>query len=239
MPRRCSRIERPHMQTETLPAVYAPEFLKPCQGSRLAGYFVAPVTHHRDSDILTESNWDAQWTILEPLHADVPADPDEDGSPVICRERNPFTGWGEFVAIHRDNAAALRAADEIARRLERYPVLDEDDNSSREWEDYAEGWRQYGQGDFFALVAKEFELRDEVRDWLRIDCPEDVAREFFESLIPSGEFYTPEGSGVSIRGDSAIRNLTRQDGCRDTLAQFIRKARKAARSARATATPAA
>ena len=217
------------MKTETLPA-YAPEYLKPCQGSRLRDYFAAPVTHHRDSDLLTESNWAAQWAILEPLRADVPTDPDEDGSPVVCRERNPFTGWGEFVAIHRDNVAALRAADEIARRLESYPILDEEDFSRREWEDYEKGWADYGQRDFFALVAKEFDIQDVTKDWLRIDCPEDIAREFFESCIPSGAYFTPEGSGVSIRGDSAIRHLTRQDGCRDTLAQFIRTARKAARA---------
>ena len=125
--------------------------------------------------------------------------------------------------------AALKAADEIARRLESYPLLDEEDNSRREWADYAQGWRQYGQSEFFALVAKEFELRDETRWWLQDDCPEEIAREFFESCVPSGEYFTPEGSGVSIRGDSAIRNLTRQDGCRDTLAQFIRRARKATR----------
>lgn len=218
------------MKTETPPAVYAPEYLKPCQGSTLRDYFVAPVTHHRDSDLATESNWTAQWSILKPLHADVPADPDEDGSPVVCGERNPFTGWGEFVAIHRDNVAALRAADEIARRLESYPILDEEDNSRRELEDYAEGWRQYGQRDFFALVANEFELRDETKWFLQDDCDPDLAQEFFEACIPSGEYYTPEGSGVSIRGDSAIRHLTRQDGCRSTLAQFIRQARKVSRS---------
>ena len=196
--------------------------------SRLRDYFVAPVTHHRDSDLMTESNWSAQWEILSPLVAEVPGTDGEE-SPVIWTEANPFTRWGEFVAIHRDNLAALKAADEIARRLESYPLLNEEDNSRREWEDYADGWRQYGQSDFFALVAKEFELRDETRWWLQDDCPEDIAREFFESCIPSGEFYTPEGSGVSIRGDSAIRHLTRQDGCRDTLAQFIRRARKATR----------
>ena len=79
------------MQTDAPPA-YVPEYLKPAKDSRLRDYFVAPVTHHRDSDLLTESNWSAQWEILSPLHADVPADPDEDGSPVICRENNPFTG---------------------------------------------------------------------------------------------------------------------------------------------------
>ena len=215
---------------------YTPQHLRRPQESRFREYFVAPVTHHRDSDLLTESNWGAQLAILEPLHADVPTDPDEDGSPVVVREMNPFTGWGEWLAIHQDNSAALEAADKLAERLESYPILDEEDNSLREWEDYAEGWRQYGQDDFFALVANEFKLRDETRWWLQGDCPEDKAREFFEACIPSGEYYTPEGSGVSIRGDSAVRNLTRQDGCRDTLANFIREARRAAR---ATATPAA
>lgn len=216
------------MQTDT-PPTFVPEYLKRATGSRLREYFVAPVTHHRDSDLLTESNWSAQWGILSPLHTEVPGDPDDEGSPCIVRDGNPLVGWAEWVAIHQDNLPALKAADEIAGRLESYPVLDEDDFSCREWDDYAEGWRHYGQSDFFALVAKEFGLCIASRDWLRDECPEDIAREFFETCIPSGEFYTPEGSGVSIRGDSAVRHLVNADNCRDTLAQFIRKARKAAR----------
>lgn len=207
---------------------YTPQNLKRATGSRLREYFVAPVTHHRDSDLLTESNWDAQLATLKPLHADVPSDPDEDGSPVVIRDGNPFYGWAEWLAIHESNAPALEAADKLAERLERYPVLDEEDNSRREWDDYAEGWRQYGQSDFFALVAEKFFLCSAAKDWLRNECPEDVAREFFETCVPSGEFYTPEGSGVSIRGDSAVRYLVNADDCRATLAQFIRKARKAA-----------
>lgn len=48
----------------------------------------------------------------------------------------------------------------------------------------------------------------------------EATREFFESLIPSGEYFTPDSDGVSIRTDSAIRNLDR-----DTLAKFLRSQR--------------
>lgn len=224
------------MQTETTidqaPA-FVPENLKRWRlpdsytGAHWDGYYVAPIGRHRDSDLLTESNWDCQWSELSKLRADVPGE--DETSPRMVRESHWAVGWVEWVAIHESNEAALRTADEIAAGLESYTVLDEKDLSRREWEDYAEGWRQYGQSDFFAMVAKEFELCDAAKDWLRNDCPEEIAREFFESCVPSGEYFTPEGSGVSIRGDSAIRNLTRQDVCRDTLAQFIRRARKATR----------
>jgi len=227
-------------ETTTDSPAFVPENLKRWRlpdsyiGATWGGYYVAPVAHHRDSDLLTESNWSTQWSELSKFRADVPGE--DETSPRMVRESHWAVGWVEWVAIHESNEAALRAADETAAALESYTVLDEKDLSRRELEDYAEGWRLYGQRDFFALVAKEFGLRSETKDWLRIDCPADAAREFFESCIPSGEYFTPEGSGVSIRGDSAIRHLTRQDGCRDTLAQFIRTARKASRE---TATPAA
>jgi len=209
---------------------YTPQNLKRATGSRLREYFVAPVTHHRDSDLLTESNWDAQLATLKPLHADVPSDPDEDGSPVVIRDRNPLVGWAEWLAIHQDNSEALEAADKLAERLESYPILDEEDNSRREWEDYERSWADYGQRDFFAMVAKEFKLQDVTRDWLRGDCGPDIAREFFESCVPSGEYYIPDGSGVSINCRSAIQHLIWKDNRRELLAQFIRKARKASRT---------
>lgn len=112
-------------------------------GATWEGYYVAPVSRHRDSDCLTESNWAMQWAILEPLGAFNPGDDDgEEGkSPCVVSENHWACGWVEWVAIHESNADALRAADKLADDLERYPVLNEEDFSSRETKEAEEVWR--------------------------------------------------------------------------------------------------
>lgn len=186
-------------------------------GARWDGYYIAPVGRNRDSDILTESNWQSQWEALEPLRADV--DCDDIQSPKIVLESHWAVGWVEWVAIHESNAEALRAADEMAASLSDYPVLDDEAHSRMEWEAYGEAWTHYGCRDFIRELSRKFNLSDESVDLLQ-SSDEDKVREWFESLIPSGEYFTPHSDGVSIRDDSAARNCTR-----DILASFLRSLR--------------
>lgn len=137
-------------------------------GAQWEGYFVAPVSRNRDSDILTESNFDQQWESLRAHLADVPNA--DECSPQIVRERHFLCGWVEWVAIHESNESALRVADNLAARLERYPVLNEEDWSAREEEEaqrvwakcfntreriayLRENWRQFEFGSFAELLA--------------------------------------------------------------------------------------
>ena len=117
----------------TLPESYA--------GAHWEGYYAAPVGQSRDSNALERSNWRQQWQSLKPLVADC-VDADGDGvSLCIVRESHWAVGWIEWVAIHESNEAALRAADELAGRLEIYPILSEDDFSNEEQEEAATVWR--------------------------------------------------------------------------------------------------
>lgn len=116
----------------TLPRYYA--------GATWEGYFVAPVSRNRDSDILTESNFDQQWEALSAHSADVPGV--DESSPQIVREGHWLCGWVEWVAIHESNESALRAADKIAERIDRYPILNEDDFSRREDESAQKVWAE-------------------------------------------------------------------------------------------------
>jgi len=100
--------------------------------------------------------------------------------------------------------------------MESRPVLNEEDWSNREWEDYEKGWKDYGFKDFIREIRDAFELRDSTFDAME-DWDQEETQEFFQSLIPCGEYFLPHGGGVSIRTDSAIRNLDR-----DTLAKFLR-----------------
>lgn len=113
-------------------------------GAQWEGYYAAPVGQSRDSGALERSNWRVQWETLEPLEANCPDDdfPDGEGiSPLVVRESHWAVGWVEWVAIHETNEVALRAADEIAGRLENYPILSEDDFSAEEQEEAETVWR--------------------------------------------------------------------------------------------------
>jgi hypothetical protein len=128
-------------------------------------------------------------------------------------------GWVEWVAIHESNAEALRVADELAASLESYPVLDEESQSRMEWEEYADSWGSYGCREFIRELSRKFNL-SEATCYVLEDAGEDEVREFFESLIPSGCFFVPESSGVSIEYAHAVDNCAR-----DTLAGFLRSIR--------------
>lgn len=209
--------------TLTLPDVYVPENLSRWElpdsyaGAHWDGYYRAPVERNRASDLLTQSNWDQQWDALKAFRADVP-DADE-ASPVSVCENHWLVGWVEWVAIHESNGPALREADRLAARMESYPVLNEEDWSNREWEDYEKGWKDYGFKDFIREIRDAFELRDSTFDAME-DWDQEETQEFFQSLIPCGEYFLPNGGGVSISTDCAVQGIDR-----DTLAKFLRSQR--------------
>lgn len=198
-------------------------------GASWPGYLIAPVGRNRDSSILQNSNWDAQWATLTPLVADVPGE--DCASPCIVSENHWAVGWVEWVAIHESNGPAIEAAEKLASTLDDYPILDDDDNSRREWDAYWEGWDKWGGFmDFIRLLKDAFDLRDSTV-WVMEDFDRDATLSFFESLIPSGAFYIPEGDGVSIQGRYAVQNLTRKGDCREILAKFLREQRNAQKTA--------
>lgn len=120
------------------------------------GWFVF-LSKHRDSDCLTRANFDAGWAAIMHLE-EVPipddcADPAQVGFPHrneqrttesvrIVQESNPLVGWHEWIAIHSSNTAALRIADEIAGRLEGYPVVNEELWTEYETEEADDVWRR-------------------------------------------------------------------------------------------------
>lgn len=197
-------------------------------GAEWSGYFVAPVTRNRDSSVLVNCNWDSQWEILNPLRADcVDADGEELYSPVVVSENHWACGWVEWVAIHESNAAALRAADALAERLESYPVLNEDALSAAEWAAYEEAWKLWGADEFRQHLAAAFELSEATRDALQ-SVDDDALRELYEQGRSSGEFYCQEGDGVRL---FTKQSADSPELSRDVLARFLRQHRRHAVSA--------
>ncbi len=111
--------------SSTLPSDY--------MGDTFYDYCVGPV-RHRDSDDLTESNFH---TALKELGDD---DGDETETVFIVRAGHWAVGWIEWIAVHKDDKAAVAKLTEIEASLEQYPVLDEDDWSERESKSANETW---------------------------------------------------------------------------------------------------
>ena len=90
-------------------------------GAEWPEYYVA-YGHHRDSDVLTESNF---YSMLRMLGG-------ESGTVRVIRESHWAVGWVEWIGIHQSDEKSLRAADQALADLEDYPILDESDFSERE-----------------------------------------------------------------------------------------------------------
>lgn len=164
---------------------------------------------NRDSDHLQESNFDAFLSALG----------GEGENVAIVRIGHWACGWCEYIGV-REGTPEAEIAEQLREKLEDYPILNEEDFSNREWADYAEGWADYGAEDFARGLKSEIGLSDFAADYLA-DHPAEL-QEYFEACIPSGEYYTPEGSGVSVNIRSALHGAYR-----DPVAKLIRRIRSA------------
>lgn len=94
-----------------------------------ADYYVA-IGQHRNSDSVTRSNFR---TMLRNLGG-------ESETVLILRDSHFAVGWVEALYIHESDTARCEQADDMLRRLEDYPILDESDHSGLEWNETAEYW---------------------------------------------------------------------------------------------------
>lgn len=92
---------------------------------------------NRDSDLLTESNFECA---LHELGG-------ESDTVKVIRERHWAVGWIEWIAIHESDNKALERAREMIDSLNDYPVLNEDDFTQREWDAAQEYWESLDLSD--------------------------------------------------------------------------------------------
>lgn len=161
-------------------------------------WLVLPCTVARDSEIWEESNWAAQLEILG----------GESETLEIHRFGHWAGGWFEIALIHPSRQAEGEALEE---RLENYAFLNEDDVSRREWDAYQQAWESFGAREFWRIITEAIPRLN------RFDPSPETLREFFESCIPSGQYYD----------DGCPRTRAAWDACtRDQLARFIRNLRQ-------------
>ena len=129
-------------------------------GSEWPEYYVF-LSQNRDSDTLTRSNFQCALTAIG---GETGEDDDGISAVTVVRESHWACGWIEWIAIHESNSEALRIADEIAAKLEDYPVVNEDHWSELEDQEAQEVWRNcYNEReriDYMRRYSSQFEFQD-------------------------------------------------------------------------------
>jgi hypothetical protein len=140
--------EPKHLKLWTMPSNYF--------GAAWPAYYSSGFGQSRDSDCLEASNFA---TALAALGGE-----DSDETVVVVSENHWAVGWVEWIAIHQDNEAALKIADELRERYENYPVLDENDFSEREQDEAQQIWNNcYNDQERLEYIRKyrqQFEFAD-------------------------------------------------------------------------------
>jgi hypothetical protein len=165
---------------------YEPECLEPWErpdsymGETYEDYFVV-YSKSRDSDLLTQSNFDA---ILKE-HGD------KEGVEVN-RASHWAVGWVEFIMVRKDAPRdVIEALDNDICYLEDYPVLDENDFSSREFEETIEN----------------------IKSQAKVSLTDEEAGEVFRRL-PDDDTQPVDGGGAWPKEESvakAVWELTQED----------------------------
>lgn len=189
-------------------------------GADWFGYYTV-AGRNRESDILSNSNWECWVEFMTKLLGPegIPIGVDESGDDVyhwvICRESHWACGWIELIRVHESvGHEILTKIDEQLRRLDGYPVFNDDHFSAAEMREYERCWRERGADrDFRREVRKAFEEECEITEELTAlldrldDVPVDTLIELHERLIPSGEFHHDGWPCIDI----SVANMTWDD----------------------------
>lgn len=164
-------------------------------------WVVLPTTITRDSDVLSESNFETAKKLLDYAGVDYE----------VHRFGHWGPGWFEIIVVE-PTEKGLTQAGEIACALENYPVLDSQDFGEREHEAQDENWENWGRDDALRHLTKLFGLEPDTHDFL--DEHEDI----LDSLYHEGT--------ITFYGEADLYLGGLDNMSRNTLAGLIRKARR-------------
>ncbi len=137
-------------------------------------WYVCPVIQTRDSGCFEQSNYSSLLKTIEDI--------DPNGNDY---EEHCFNHWGpgwiEIILV-RPNSAAHKKAIEAEFALSDYPVLDDEDLSNREYEDFLESWESWASGDFVEEIIgyRRDSLTEDEIDWLEGADPDQILRVYEE-----------------------------------------------------------
>lgn len=116
---------------QTIQRYTRPPYFADCADFDRREYYVIE-SQTRDSDTLSRSNFRS---VLRALGG-------ESDTVRIVHDRHFLCGWVESIYVHESDTHALDTADQLMTKAQDYPVIDEDDWSTLEYETAAESWHQ-------------------------------------------------------------------------------------------------
>lgn len=138
-----------------------------CRGLNLPDrqdWIVCPCLLTRDSECLEESNWHTMLAILDSAAPRVREGVDAKVEYEVHHFRHWGPGWIKICLVSPEGAAVVA---DIRDRLGEYPVLDEDDFSSREHDRFVENWSDWGCRDVAKFAAKLCYDEDRAEEMIR------------------------------------------------------------------------
>jgi hypothetical protein len=100
-------------------------------------------TRHRDSSILADSNFELTEKRIDEALGENTHDQDDEAYCYSFTTNHWAVGWIQYLILRADApAAGIDEARKIKRKLEDYPILDEDDYSNREYEAACKSWEE-------------------------------------------------------------------------------------------------
>lgn len=138
------------------------------------------LSRHRDSDLVTESNWDVACQSLNAVDYD---DAEFDSRPPVYtfRAGHWAVGWVEYLLVRPDAPEeTLKEAGEIICALADYPILSDDDHSEREFEEMCRTWEEATVSDRVYYLQKAGQCIFAAR---RDELPEDSNGALREHLL--------------------------------------------------------
>jgi hypothetical protein len=175
--------------------------------SEQQNWFVLPVSQTRDSGELDKSNFAVA---LEQLGG-------ESETVQVHRFGHWGPGWYEIIIVDPADVERVKTAEGIESSLADYPVLSDEDVSRREWNAYTNTWQHRAGYEFAQELQRVHKLSDAAFNLIDDASPE-AQQTFFESLIPSGDYYDPESCYPRI--DYAAKAVDREE-----IAAFLRAQR--------------
>jgi len=168
-------------------------------------WLVAPVSRTRDSGPFDESNFAAALEMLGGESEEVE----------VHRFGHWGPGWFEIIIV-APNTDAAKKAEDIEASLENYPLLDDEDFSRREYDDFLESWDNWAARQFRKFLLGQHVCGfcggkgyRKIRPWGEVPCPmceaaeniiDDIddgkLREFY--MNHASEPYYSESSGVAV-----------------------------------------
>lgn len=171
-------------------------------GAEWNGWLVGPVSINRDSDLLTQSNWEVSLKAIQAHSREVEDNGETQDGVQVVTENHWAVGWVSWLAIHPGCVEAIAEAERIAEKLEGYPVLDDDALWQLEESEAMASWESCGKREFIQDLEKAALIEEGAMD----DSESADVWELYRALIPSGEYWDDGGLNISLAVDYAKRH---------------------------------